>query len=230
MVSPPEFNIEDHSYYYYDEEGVLVFKDNMLVTGIGRAMRYINYGIQNKINYFPHPKRASYLWEYFTSKNQSLKPDRRVVLQPLEKHLNELYNEIDDMCGGKGFFNCSVPLLYDYIKENAKSPSEQLEMALMLREDSDVVKFRESLNIMDELLNEGRRADYFRIMKQIDDLSKEIVNSYTGKPMDDKFRVKYIFPRKFDIRIPSLMPNQPERHLHLTFLAELLDFGLNRRQ
>ena len=108
--------------------------------------------------------------------------------------------------------------------------------SLNLRENKNVVKFRKSLNFMDELLNEGRRADYFRVMKEIDELAKDIIGALTGKSIDDKFKVKYTFPfkieasKEFEIKFPDFTSNNPGKNLHLTFLTELLEFGLNRRK
>ena len=71
------------------------------------------------------------------------------------------------MFGGKGYFDFTAPVLYDYIIENAETPREQLEFALQLRESENVVEFRNSLQMMDELLNAGRLADFVRVMKTI---------------------------------------------------------------
>ncbi|MCL1882295.1 MAG: hypothetical protein FWF81_00880 [Defluviitaleaceae bacterium] len=217
-----------------DEDAWLAFYNANSDKLNKRSSMYFDMSIEHKVNYFPHPERSRYLQET-QAIGKRLKPDRSKALFPIEKRLQEFYDEIDDICGGSGYFTCPAPLLHDYIKVNAESPLDQLHVALGLRHNENVIKFRKSLNDMDELLNEGRRADYFRVMKQIDELSKEIVNAHTGKLAGDTFKVKYTFPLKFEaskefeIKIPSLGGSKAEKNLHLTFLADLLEFGLNGR-
>jgi len=136
----------------------------------------------------------------------------------------------------KRIIKFSSPLLHDYVKENANTPKEQLEFALELRKQKNVTEFRKSLDLMDKLLNEGKLVELDRVMKSLDELCRDIIKKTTRKKGIGSIKVKWSFPfkieptKEFEIKVPTLFKDKHDRNLRLTFLADLMDFGLNRRR
>jgi len=123
-----------------DEDALLAWGNENLDKLLARTELYLDISDKNRINYFPHPQRSEYLLE-----NNLIKKglNRYTLLNNLDKALAEYYADLDKEYSND-FLNFDYPVLYDYIRNQAKSisPVDELEVALRLRKDKDVIAFQ----------------------------------------------------------------------------------------
>lgn len=151
---------------------------------------------------------------------------RADILSRLDKEIVEYYQEVNASIGKK-IFKMKMPVLVDYIASNANNFEEAKEIALRIKYDPDVIKFREAMDSMDRALNEGKIVEFNDYMKVI----PEIVNAITYKEFDTK---------TFDIGI-SLSPSIAfplnmgklrlrRKKINMNFLLNLTKYGIRNEQ
>ena len=111
---------------------------------------------------------------------------REDVLKYLDKEIYSLMN--------KKIISIQTPLLVDYICEYATSLRDAINIALQLKEHKDVVHFRQTMNLLDNAINEENTLKF----KEYTDGLSEIVAQLCPKDVPTKK-----IEMKFTI-IPSL--------------------------
>lgn len=100
---------------------------------------------------------------------------REDLLEQLDKGIQEYCDEINAKIGKK-FFTIKFPVLLDYIYSNIENPEDIIEaknIALRIKEDPEVIRFRKTMDLMDEAINNKNLVEF----KNYIDVIPEIINS-----------------------------------------------------
>jgi hypothetical protein len=185
-----------------------------------RSKLYLEISKKWGINYLPHPFRAKYMKD---NKLIGFDFDRIKLLENLDNSLKKYYAEINKIYGS-GICYAKYPLLYDYIRRNCDNPADELNATLELRKNKDVIKFRKSLNNLDDMFNAGNLKGVYLVLKEMEELSETITKACTGAKIPE-MSIGLSGP---SIKLPSIdFPRK--KIIHMTFLTRLADFGIEER-
>jgi len=222
------------------EDWLLNFNTQNLNTILERTKLYLDYCYKHSVNYLPHPQRAEYLIE-----NNLIKKglNRYTIEEKLDKALLDYYAELNKEYNNN-FLSFNYPVIYDYIRSQANTPIDELSVALDLRENKDVIAYRQSLNSLDVELNRGNRIARLAALKQINELTESISNDSSKSkksiigiqplkvgislPFNLGVDVEFPITIKAKARIPEKLSTD-DRILNLTFLTSLRDFGMGKK-
>ncbi|MCL2197771.1 MAG: hypothetical protein FWB80_02505 [Defluviitaleaceae bacterium] len=233
VVRLPEYTKEPSGLTRFDFNNELSFKDwykQYSPLLLNRAEMYIDVAEEIGANYFPHPNRAEHLLNSSLLKGRF---NRYKLLEMVDKSLIEYYDELDKEYE-TGILKFDYPVLYDYITNNATTPTEELKVALEMRYDKDVIAFRQSLNSFEEGLNNANRRKRLEAHRQIRELTQSISNDFSVKGNSLKIReIKVGLSSPLGINVGLEKPIKlslggSDRVLNLTFLTRLRDFGLGK--
>lgn len=180
-------------------------------------------------NYLPHPIRAQ---ELKSSNLFNYPLDASFFTKIIDKEVYSFIDAINKENDGE-VPNLRFPLLYEYINRNAKSPEEEICLALELRNLSSVKKFRKSIDGIDKALKKRNILDLKIAIEQITQMCKDIENQIYKKPKSFivtlGFTPKLIMPEltfSFQHNEPDIMQKiLKTKKLHTTFLYDLATFG-----
>lgn len=138
-----------------------------------RGYKYIIESNLLGYNYFPHPVRAKLLYDSEIFKKGF---DRTLYLDILDYEIESYINSVNKLCKNQ-LKTTSIPVLYKFIKDNATSPKEELDIAILLRSDANVKKLRECSNLIDAQVNNQIMFELNQSIKLVRDICNEIVST-----------------------------------------------------
>lgn len=186
-----------------------------------RTQAYMNVCNDLGISYLPHPARA----KYFEAIRKELvySFNRSMVIDKVDKDVQEYYEHINNLLRVSAF-HCSYPLLYDFIRRNARSPRDELEAAFEIRRDADVVEFRSIIQEIENKVSQGDLAPLDSYLSAIDDAEKRITDRFQShKGISGEFTLA-LAP---SLTMPFTIPVQ--KKFNIAFLTRLMDFGIHNR-
>jgi len=199
------------------------------------SLRADNYRLLSRatgLNYMPHPLRAKYLMEQDIEQQEI---QRNEIIPFLDKEVMKVYESVNKRYEKKRF-TCSYPLLYDYIRQNSASPTDELIAALKLRKRKDVVAFRKSMDKLDEKLSMGDVIAADIIASQIEEEVNEIAKPKTKNSSNGKWTYRFVLsiPPRFEIEKSVEKTNNPQirnkdKIINTVFLSRLADFALHEQ-
>ncbi len=172
------------------------------------------------IPYFPHPSRKEYLfidesYEYFT---------RLDLIDKVDRALLEYYKKINGELG-RNILSFNYPVLLDFIKKDTQTIEDEINRALALRMDKDVVVFRDQLFHIEQSIMRGDTQLLLSELKMVSDLAKDVTNKYQKRTNLGEFTIA-LSP---SLTIPLSLGKNKKRALHATFIRRLIDFGVYER-
>ena len=183
-----------------------------------RGYTYITDSSWLGCNYLPHPRRATLLKD---SKLFQKILDRRLYLDIVDEDIKEFLDCISELSN----YQLEVvhfPVLYKFIHDNAKTPEEQLLMALSLREDRDAKKFRESLDTIENELEKGNRVGYYASIARAKEICDEITSQIYKRPIS----IEVSLGLSPAINFGWEPKRRAKSKLHTTFLRKLANYSL----
>jgi len=184
------------------------------------ALRYLFLSNQLGVSYVPHPRRSQYLIDNKMIWNNFSRLD---ILNKIDREMSEYYRLLNEKLG-RNLYKFQYPLFYDYLRKNAKTIEEELQLALSLREDKDVKCFRESIETVENNVNSGNTQSLLVALEATSTITKEITQKYKKEIVIGELTIG-LTP---SINIP-LKFSKSEKTYHTTFLQKLADFGVNDR-
>lgn len=170
------------------------------------------------IPYLAHPYRAQMKSRYQPIFN------RRDMVRMVDRELEEYYSEINNQLG-RNLYQFKYPVLIDLITGGATSPKEELQSALTLRKNPDIVSFRDSMCEIEHLVQRGDTQLLQAELKLVSDLAKEITTKYKRELTLGEIS---LFPTPsftFPIHLKKTNKGEP----HVTFIRQLLNYGVYKR-
>lgn len=185
--------------------------------------RYVLQANELGYNYLPHPERAQFLLKSGVFTNSF---NRQVYIDILDKEVKKYVEEVNNLCGNN-LLDTKFPVLYEFIAKETSSPQEQFKYAIELRNNKDVVKFRESVNQIEELLQNGNILELKRSL----DCTKEICDVITT----DLYKTHLSFSVSLGLSPAiniTLNPknNRTKSILHTTFLYDITKFAVSGKK
>ena len=101
-------------------------------------------------SYLAHPFRENSIIRESFQEDFS----RRDVLKRVDKELERYYRYINAELG-RNLYQFWYPVLVDMIKQRASTPEEELYAALEIRQEPDVLSFRDAMNSIEQAVQNG---------------------------------------------------------------------------
>lgn len=186
--------------------------------------RYVIEANELGYNYLPHPERAEFLRKSGVF-NQGF--NRKIYMDILDNEVKKYIEDVNKLCNNS-LFKTNFPVLYKFISENTSSPREEFMYALELRNDKNVVKFRESVNEIEKSLNNGNILELKRSL----DCTKEICDAITTdiykQPLS--FGVSLGLSPALNINLDDKNKKRTKSSLHTTFLYDITKFAVTGKK
>ncbi len=168
--------------------------------------------------YLPHPRRSKLLYDSGIFRREF---DAQVYIDIIEKDVREYINAVNELSQHQ-LLSTHFPILYQFISSMATTPSEELAVAVSLREDKNVIQFRKSVNNIERELLRGDIQALRASLIQTKEICKKVANSLYGRPLTYEVTLG-LSPAinvgtNFEFRVSS--------GIHTTFLTDLLEFAL----
>lgn len=189
---------------------------------------YLALGQITNMNILLSERRAK-----FVQKSEIAKKtwSRENVLQYLDKEIYEICKEIYSFMD-KEIISIQTPLLVDYICKNATSLRDAINIAIQLKEHKDVIHFRQTMNLLDNAINEGNTLKF----KEYTDTLSEIVTQLCPKDVPTK-KIEMKFTITPSLANPSIstmfgipIEYNKKRKINMNFLIELARYGLTHER
>jgi len=181
------------------------------------------------INVLLHNKRN----EFERNQNQISLFDRLEIFQKIDKDLLEYYEHINQRLG-RQYLSFSYPILYDYIRNESYCfyrghtyKLNELNVAFKLRQQKDVVQFRDEIEHLEFIINRGNTQALLSQLQLLDDIAKDLTNKYNKSILLAEFKLSLSpsLSRTFPIKI-KLNKNM---QIHTSFIKKVYSFGINER-
>lgn len=217
---------DDGNYFYKEEaEGIYTseFADserNIVATG---AIRYLLLSNEIGVDYFPSSARSLFLQKYGVGSVLD-KLSRLDFFKPLDKSINEYFEELNDKFG-KTIFTIKRPVLVDFIIHNTPQNMSYVEYALHLKQEGPVVQFRNYLDDLEKALQKNEWKVLSEILKYSDSVVSKVLD------MDKKNTASIDFAIA---PVPSLSISKSLsiniKNVQLSFLEDLARFAFSGRK
>lgn len=194
--------------------------------------RTILYGLMSNvlgINVLLHSKR-----DELSTSSPLMSPFSRLdIFKTIDRDLQEYYEYINDKLGRK-YLSFAYPVLYDFIKNQtymryrtASENSDIIETAFEIRQEKDVVRFRDEIEHIECLVNSGDTQALLTQLNLLDEIAKELSNKYNKSIVlaDFKLSLTPSLSRTFPIEIKC---NENMR-IHTSFIKTIYSFGIDGR-
>lgn len=228
----------DNYPYIIEEKSVLDdINHSILVSNqnneLKRALYYLKQAQIIGCNYLPHPVRSELLLKtgYFEKLTQSRISALNYTNQ-IDKSVKEFFERLEEINDFQ-LQKIQFPVLYNFIISNCGSAEEQIRFACSLRNNKNVIKFRESINKIGDELEKGNYLAYKSSLLEVKEICDEITNSIYKKPKS--FSVSLGITPTFNQHIelsPTMslgvnidLPKKVRSNLHTTFLYDLASFA-----
>ena len=154
---------------------------------------------------------------------------RQCILEYIDKEVFEIYKNVNSFFG-HDIAHFQTPLLVDYICQNSTCVRDAIEIALELRETKEMIQFRETMNRIDNSINDGNLLLIDSLKKQLDD----IIEQFTKKEIPtDKTTLSFSITPSFtkpnfevEFGIPMIRDSKSKHRINLNFVTNLVRHGL----
>lgn len=216
----------DYAAYVYSAESISQLYGH-IEEGWRKSPRFellcqsYQYHIQANVlgyNYLPHPRRASLLYESGIFRKEF---DRTKYLDTLDKSVIEYIDKLNTLvdCQLK---TAQFPLLYGFIASNAGDVNEELQVALELRQNRNVKRFRKSIDKIEKAYSEGNLMAVQASLLE----TKEICDTITSEMYSKPWSFGVSLAVSPSINIDGEVQGKVRSKLHTTFLYDLASFAI----
>lgn len=173
--------------------------------------------------YLAHPFRENSIIPEGYQENFS----RKDVLKRVDEELEIYYRHINEELG-RNLYQFRYPVLIDMIKRRASTPEEELFAALEIREDPDVLNFRDAMDSIEQAVQNGRSQKIVSELELVSDLAEEITKKHEDKGATlGEFSIS--FPFSVSISFPFPRWHKKKYKPQATFIRRLVNYGVNER-
>lgn len=147
---------------------------------------------------------------------------RADILELLDKEILKYYEEVNASIGKK-YFTMKMPVLLDYISSHARDFQEAKDIAFRIKYDSEVIKFRKAMDLMDKALNNGNLVEFNNYIKII----PEIIDSITRNGLETKtINVGVSLSPSMTVPVKIGKIHLKKRMINMNFLIDLAKYGI----
>ncbi len=192
------------------------------------AIFYLSLGQMVDMNILLSEQRANFVRKSGITKKLWT---REAALEYIDKEVYEICKEVYSFMD-KESINIQSPLLVDYICEYAISLQDAINIAFQLKEHKDIIDFRQTMNLLDDAVNNGNILRF----KEYTDRLSEIVYQISRKEVSTrKIEIKFTITPSLTNPSISAMFGIPlefnmKRKINMNFLIELAKYGLTHER
>lgn len=195
-------------------------------SSIKDVIFYLLLGHNLGINVFMSDERTEYL--------KKLRIDQKIfsrvdILDMLDKEVAGFYQEMNKRIE-KDMFSMKMPILIDFISKNSKNFDEAKELALKIKKNRHVSKFRKNMDFMDKSLNDGNIVKFREYINMVPEIINEIdKEGICTESMDVDISLTP------SVTIPINMGKlcskfKRRRMLNMNFLFDLAEYGMKGKK
>jgi len=153
-----------------------IYRDNYLGVVAKGALEYLYMAVENDICYMPFGKRAEFILENDLYKKSHQYYTRMDAISVLDKEIFHHYENLNS-CINKAKFGINANSIFNYVKGNASSLCEMVDVIADLKKKKMVKKFKSWVEKMECVISKDTILDNppYVIKECIDEL-KEIKN------------------------------------------------------
>ncbi len=156
---------------------------------------------------------------------------REDILEYIDKEIYEICKEIYSFMD-KEIINIQTPLLVDYICQYATSFQDAINIAFQLKEHKDIIEFRQTMNLLDNAVNNGNTMQF---KEYVDRLAEIVVQISRKEVPTKKIEMKFTVTPSLTNPTISAMFGIPieynkKRKINMNFLLELAQYGLTHER
>ena len=187
------------------------------------ALRYLLMSNYYHTNYLPAPRRSEFLVKESVCQEIF---NRKLLMGYVDQQVSAKYNEIYSAFGNKSL-HFPIPLLANYIVKNARSQQDMFAIALEIRQTKEARQFRKWLDELDASINAGNILEMKHLMNTVSFLINELERLVDCR---ENAKIEMTIGITPSITVPVPLPFQnKEKHIHTSFLKNLIQFGLTER-
>jgi len=174
------------------------------------------------VNILLHPSRAQesrieILDQFFT---------RLDIFSRVDWELFAYYTSINEKMH-RAMWKFEYPVLFDYIRKNTCSREEELQAAVALRENKDLIAFKELITDIEQKVNDGDTQLLLTQLDIVSNAAREITTKYNRKM--DLGELKLSLKPSLSKTIPIKVRCHRDLKIHTAFISKLLEFGVSKR-
>lgn len=228
--------LSDEDFYWLKwKEPILLDTEDIVCSG---AIRYLALSGKNGLDYLPCVKRQNFLREYCSIDNMKKSLSRIRLQESLTKTIKEYYIETYNSLIDFSNFEIKMPILVNFIIDNASNDMSPIDFAFHLKNEGAVVKYRSYLNEVEMALEKQNWKELRHLLR----CSADAVNSIISMDRKKLNGISVsVFPTpsimfKNDIidatlsSSPSLTIAGFEKHFkkfNLIFLKDITKYAIN---
>lgn len=187
---------EDEFYWLKWKEPVLADPEDIVCSG---AIRYLALSKKHNLDYLPCVKRQNFLREFCSINNIKTSLPRMRLQGEFTKTIKEYYVETYKSLIDFSNFEIKMPVLANFIIDNASNDMSPIDFALHLKNEGSVVKYRNYLKEIEIALEKQNWKELRYLLR----CSEDAINSVISI---DRKKLKSISVSIFPV--PSIAFNQ----------------------
>lgn len=192
------------------------------------AIRYSLLSNSNDMGYLPSMKRAEFLDSIDIGTCEKMlkicRKNRTDSLEMLDKIIEEQFLELKSHLP-MAKWNFQYPVLIDYIKYNCNDKSSYIDVALQIKKEKEVIRYRK---YMDKFENDLEKGNWKEIIR-FDKIMQEIVNDILKISERRSFTISGSISVVPSINISTDFVFSQKKY-HLNFLRKLAKFSLDGKR
>ena len=201
-----------------DDPEIFPDKDKTKTSIRERSKFYLVISNILGISYLAHPERGAHIDDF----GKQLF-NRMELIEKIDKELIEYYLYINKRLG-REHLNFKYPVLYDLVRYNSSGVYDQLNTALSLRNDNDLITFRNEISEIEQLVNSGNTQSLLTQLDIISEIAKKVTEKYKKMKIG-----QFSLGLTPSISLPIQIKVNPNMKIHTAFIKRLIDFGVNKR-
>lgn len=204
-----------------------------------RALRYQLLSAAHGCDYLPSTRRQAFLRQREDPRQIQALLLRHRMQALLDEKAAAYYKEAYGALLEIPELKLSMPVLADYIVQNAPEGMEPLEYALHLKQEGSVIQYRDYLRQLEEAMEHGEWKRFRQLLRASQELMEQVIHQ-------DEKRLRGVTVKllptpsvavnygcfRGELSVKPTLSFEPHlgRRMHLSFLRELTDFAINERR
>lgn len=204
------------------------FKGKAIPVVAEGAIRYSLLSNSNNMGYLPSEKRAEFFGtidvETFEKMFKICGENRKNSLEMLDKIIEKRFLELKSHLPMIKW-NFQYPVLVDYIRYNCNDESSYIDVALEIKREKEVVRYRKYMDKFEKALEEENAKEIIRFDKDIQEIVNDILKISERKSFTISGSIS-VMP-SINLSTDLLFPR---KKYHLNFLRKLAEFSLDGKR
>ena len=191
------------------------------------AVYYLTLGQAVNMNTMLSEKRAMFVEDAGIARKIW---SRESILDYIDKEVFEIYKEVCAVMD-KEVIRVQTPLVVDYICKSATCLRDAIDIAFQLKEQKDIILFRQTMNSLDEAINLGNILQVKEYQKALSEIIEQFIKKeLPTQKIDVELAITpSITNPSFSATFGIPINYNSKRKINMNFLVDLVKYGLTER-